>query len=53
MPLAHYGTDLRVRSIMLEVRRDLYMNEASGAPVEGALRAPGAALAHLINSATE
>ncbi len=52
VPLAHYGTDLRVRSIMLEVRRDLYMDESSGAPVEGALRALGAALARLINSAT-
>ena len=53
MPLAHYGTDLRVRSIMLEVRRDLCMDETSGAPVEGALRALGEALAHLINSDTE
>ena len=51
VPLAHYGTDLRVRSIMLEVRRDLYMDESSGAPDEGALRALGAALARLIDSA--
>jgi hypothetical protein len=53
VPLAHYGTDLRVRSIMLEVRRDLYMDETSGAPDEGALRALGTALTHLINSAAE
>jgi N-formylglutamate amidohydrolase len=53
VPLAHYGTDLRVRSIMLEVRRNLYMDESSGAPVEGALRALGAALARLIDCDTE
>ena len=53
VPLAHYGTDLRVRSIMLEVRRDLFMDESSGAPVEGALRALGAALARLVDSAAE
>ena len=53
VPLAHYGTDLRVRSIMLEVRRDLCMDESSGAPDEGALRALGAALARLVDSAAE
>jgi len=53
VPLAHKGTDLRIRSIMLEVRRDLYMDEPSGAPVEGALRALGAALARLVDSAAE
>ncbi len=30
VPLKHYGKDLRVNSIMIEVRRDLYMDEASG-----------------------
>lgn len=50
VPLVHYGADHRVRSIMLEVRRDLYMDEASGEPVDGALRDLGAALAHFIDA---
>lgn len=41
VPLAHYGADHRVRSIMLEVRRDLYMDEMSGEPSEEALHALG------------
>lgn len=31
VPLAYYGKDPRVRSVLIEVRRDLYMDEASGA----------------------
>jgi N-formylglutamate amidohydrolase len=30
VPLRHYGTDPRVRSTMIEVRRDLYMDESTG-----------------------
>jgi len=30
VPLRHYKKDRRVRSIMVEVRRDLYMDEATG-----------------------
>lgn len=52
VPLAHYGADHRVRSIMLEVRRDLYMDEASGEPDEDALHGLGAALARLIDAAS-
>jgi N-formylglutamate amidohydrolase len=33
-PLKYYGTDPRVKSIMIEVRRDLYMNETSGTKLE-------------------
>lgn len=29
-PLKHYGKDKRVRAIMFEIRKDLYMNEATG-----------------------
>jgi N-formylglutamate amidohydrolase len=32
VPLRWYGTDPRVASIMVEVRRDLYLDEATGAP---------------------
>jgi N-formylglutamate amidohydrolase len=30
-PLKHYGKDQRVKALMIEVRRDLYMDEATGA----------------------
>jgi N-formylglutamate amidohydrolase len=30
VPLHYYQKDARVRSIMIEVRRDLYMDETSG-----------------------
>ena len=31
VPLVHFGRDARVRSLMIELRRDTYMDEASGA----------------------
>jgi N-formylglutamate amidohydrolase len=34
-PLRWYGTDRRVTSIMLEVRRGTYMDERTGEPLEG------------------
>jgi N-formylglutamate deformylase len=30
VPLRHYGRDDRVRSVMVEIRRDIYMNESTG-----------------------
>ena len=33
VPLRWYGTDARVTSVMLEVRRGLYMDEATGEPL--------------------
>jgi N-formylglutamate amidohydrolase len=33
VPLRWLGTDARVRSVMLEVRRGTYMDEATGAPL--------------------
>ena len=32
VPNAYYGRDQRVQSVMIEVRRDLYMNERTGEP---------------------
>lgn len=33
-PLAYYGTDSRVNSVMIEIRRDLYMEEETGERIE-------------------
>ena len=35
VPLEYYGKDYRVASIMIEVNRSLYMNEASGTKSSG------------------
>ena len=35
VPLRWYGKDPRVASVMLEVRRGTYMDEATGSPLEG------------------
>ena len=32
VPLRWYGTDHRVASLMIEVRRDVYLDEATGQP---------------------
>lgn len=34
VPLKHYGEDDRVSSMMFEIRRDMYMDEVSGDPVQ-------------------
>jgi hypothetical protein len=44
--------DPHVRSIMLEVRRDLYMDEVSGEPDDAALHGLGTTLARLIDAAS-
>jgi len=38
VPLRHWRRDARVRSLMVEFRRDLYLDERTGAPREGGLR---------------
>ena len=48
VPLAHHGRDLRVASIMVEIRRDGYLVEPDGPLTDGARRA-AAALAALID----
>jgi hypothetical protein len=35
VPTEHYRRDLRVRSVMLEVRRDLYCDETTGELLPG------------------
>ncbi len=35
VPLAHHGRDLRVASVMLEIRRGLYCDEQTGSPLPG------------------
>jgi len=34
VPMKFYQTEKRVQSIMIEIRRDLYMNEATGQKIE-------------------
>ena len=34
-PLDHYGTDARVTSVMVEIRRDLYLDEPSTIEPDG------------------
>lgn len=52
VPLRHYGTDLRVSSLMVEIRRDQYL-DADGAPMAAAVARLGAALAALADSLDE
>ena len=41
VPLEQYGTEQRVRPVMIEIRRDLYMDEATGEPNLEAITALG------------
>ncbi len=49
VPLPHYGKDLRVASLMVEIRRDQYL-DADGLPVVAEVARLGAALAVLVDS---
>ena len=51
VPLTHYGRDSRVSALMVEIRRDVYMEEPGG-PVTDGLPLVVAALATLISAAT-
>jgi N-formylglutamate amidohydrolase len=50
VPLKHYQSELRVRSIMLEIRRDIYMDEATGEGREADIAALGECLGQLLNT---
>jgi predicted N-formylglutamate amidohydrolase len=47
VPLEQFGTDQRVHSVMIEIRRDLYMDEATGEPNGDALEVLGIRLGSL------
>jgi N-formylglutamate amidohydrolase len=51
VPLRHHGTDPRVHSIMIELRRDGHLVEPAG-PVTGGLVVAAAALAALVDAVT-
>lgn len=48
VPLRHYGRDPRVEAVMLEIRRDQYMDEASGGLDGAAVDALSASIAELV-----
>lgn len=50
VPLRHFGRDARVESVMLEMRRDQYMNEATGEVGGAAVNAVAGRLARLVCS---
>lgn len=49
VPLRHYGTDPRVSSVMVEIRRDQYLG-SDGAPIAAQVQRLGAAVAALVDS---
>ncbi|MCP9624502.1 N-formylglutamate amidohydrolase [Nocardia otitidiscaviarum] len=51
VPLAHYRRDLRVAAVMIEIRRDLYL-DAYGEPRPAAVADLGSMLAELADAAT-
>jgi N-formylglutamate deformylase len=53
VPLAHWGTARNVSSMMIEIRRDLYMDELTGTPRPESLSALGAALGDLCTFAVD
>jgi N-formylglutamate amidohydrolase len=52
VPLRHFGRDSRVTSLMVEVRRDVIMDESTGEPHDG-VDEVAATLTELIDSLDE
>lgn len=52
VPLTHYGHDLRVSSVMIELRRDTYLTDPR-TPDQPSVTALGKSLATLIDTATD
>ena len=52
VPLKHFGRDRRVQAVMLEVRRDQYMDEVTGVVEERAIEPLAAGIAQLAVSDT-
>ncbi len=50
VPLRYYGRDVRVQSVMLEIRRDLYLHE--GTPDPDAVASLGAMLRRLAEASS-
>ena len=50
VPLEHYKTDARVHSVMLEIRRDVYLNESTLALKPTSFHDLGNSLQHLVNA---
>jgi len=50
VPLEHYRRDERVQSVMLEIRRDMYMDEATGKRNRRAMQSIGNSLTELVST---
>jgi N-formylglutamate deformylase len=50
VPLDYFRIDKRVQSIMIEIRRDLYMDEMTGVPNCGVLQELGVCISKMIDS---
>ncbi len=53
VPLRHYNTDASVRSVMLEIRRDMYMDERAMTPDRERFDELRASLQNLVETLTE
>lgn len=51
VPLVHYEVEPRVHSIMIEMRRDRYMDESTGEPLAALIQEFGRCLAALVDAA--
>lgn len=52
VPLEHYRVERRVEALMLEIRRDVYLDESTGVLLPGRVEELGGALASLIDQSS-